>query len=76
MANTDRPDDKTPAPAQDEWGLYDPDKAGLSALFNRLDVLPATETEPESGPRTRILNMSGVRKPAPKSTTPGGRTIL
>ena len=24
-------------PAHDEWGLYDPDQAGLTALFARLD---------------------------------------
>ena len=24
-------------PAHDEWGVYDPDQAGLAALFARLD---------------------------------------
>lgn len=24
-------------PAHDEWGVYDPEQAGLSALFARLD---------------------------------------
>ena len=24
-------------PARDEWGMYDPDQAGLTALFARLD---------------------------------------
>jgi hypothetical protein len=60
-------------PTQDEWGLYDPNKAGLSALFNRLDLQPAL-TDSESGIRTRVLNMSGVRKPS--SAIPGGRSIL
>ena len=27
----------TPRPAHDEWGVYDPEQAGLSALFARLD---------------------------------------
>jgi hypothetical protein len=70
--DSNRDDKRTEQPAQDEWGLYDPEKAGLSALFNRLDESPVPE--PESGIRTRVLNMSGVRKPGP--STPGGRSIL
>ena len=35
-------------PAHDEWGVYDPEQAGLSALFARLDSnaksKPAAET--------------------------------
>lgn len=27
-------------PAMDEWGVYDPEQAGLAALFARLDMLP------------------------------------
>ena len=68
-SQTNRPDNNRPA--QDEWGLYDPNKAGLSALFTRLDGTD-TPQDPESGIRTRVLNMSGVRKPS----TPGGRSIL
>ena len=29
-------------PAMDEWGVYDPQQAGLSALFARLDDRPKT----------------------------------
>lgn len=30
---------RTPArPAMDEWGMYDPQQAGLAALFARLDA--------------------------------------
>jgi hypothetical protein len=65
--------DNNSRPAQDEWGLYDPEKAGLSALFNRLDEEPEKK-EHDSGVRTRVLNMSGVRKPA--APIPGGRSIL
>jgi len=28
-------------PAKDEWGVYDPQQAGLAALFARLDQGPA-----------------------------------
>ena len=36
-------------PAKDEWGVYDPQQAGLAALFARLDTKdpkPATATLP------------------------------
>jgi len=59
---------KDPArPTQDEWGLYDPDKAGFGALFAKLDaidngepveddpsaadLLAATPDRPRSSPR-------------------------
>ncbi len=36
MATTPFP--RSPAkPAMDEWGVYDPEQAGLAALFARLD---------------------------------------
>lgn len=72
MASNTKDDRNDKGSAVNEWGLYDPDKAGLNALFNRLDETPTTE--PESGVRTRVLNLSGVRKPAPP--VPGGRSIL
>ena len=39
-------------PAKDEWGVYDPEQAGLAALFARLDkksvpALPAPASKPE-----------------------------
>jgi hypothetical protein len=39
-------------PAKDEWGVYDPEQAGLAALFARLDkkavpALPAPAAKPE-----------------------------
>lgn len=38
-------------PAVDEWGVYDPQQAGLAALFARLDTKnadrPAKEEHPE-----------------------------
>ena len=27
-------------PAKDEWGVYDPQQAGLAALYARLDTMP------------------------------------
>jgi hypothetical protein len=32
--------DRSARPAVDEWGIYDPSQAGLSALFDRLDETP------------------------------------
>lgn len=42
-------------PAKDEWGVYDPQQAGLAALYARLDtkdtsnivVMPTVTTVPE-----------------------------
>ena len=42
-------------PAKDEWGVYDPQQAGLAALYARLDTkdnthvpaMPAMKTIPE-----------------------------
>jgi hypothetical protein len=41
-------------PAKDEWGVYDPQQAGLSALFARLD---STESKapPVKTPAARVL---------------------
>jgi hypothetical protein len=52
-------------PAKDEWGVYDPQQAGLPALFTRLDAkdtkaaaptAPAAKTElPEALPARPTL---------------------
>ena len=44
---------KTPQPARpamDEWGVYDPQQAGLAALFARLDrpVKPVVDDRPKA----------------------------
>jgi hypothetical protein len=31
------PTTRLPRPARDEWGVYDPEQAGLAALYARLD---------------------------------------
>lgn len=37
-------------PARDEWGVYDPEQAGLAALFARLDAprKPAADDAPQT----------------------------
>ena len=37
-------------PAKDEWGVYDPEQAGLAALFARIDarVKPAANDSPRA----------------------------
>ena len=37
MAKLPTPAPKPVRPVMDEWGVYDPQQAGLSALFARLD---------------------------------------
>ena len=32
-------------PAKDEWGVYDPQQAGLAALYARLDTKDAKEAK-------------------------------
>lgn len=39
-------------PAMDEWGVYDPEQAGLAALFARLDAKKSPPT-PEKRPQPR-----------------------
>ena len=43
------PNDRSLArPAKDEWGVYDPQQAGLAALFSRLDAKDTKTTSPAS----------------------------
>lgn len=37
-----------PRPAKDEWGVYDPQQAGLAALFARLDSKDAKAPAPST----------------------------
>jgi hypothetical protein len=46
-------------PAHDEWGVYDPDQAGLTALFARLDS-KAAKAKAES------MAQTAGAKPAPR----------
>lgn len=35
---------KNTRPAKDEWGVYDPEQAGLAALYARIDAKNAVAT--------------------------------
>jgi len=35
-------------PAKDEWGVYDPQQAGLAALFARLDAKDTSAPAPQA----------------------------
>lgn len=37
-------------PAKDEWGVYDPQQAGLAALYARLDTREAKEAKDKAAP--------------------------
>lgn len=45
-----------PRPTVDEWGVYDPQQAGLAALFTRLAGVPEPRTEAIDLSRARILD--------------------
>jgi hypothetical protein len=43
------PNSQSPArPAKDEWGVYDPQQAGLAALFARLDAKDSIAPAPKA----------------------------
>lgn len=49
-------------PAKDEWGVYDPQQAGLAALFARLDSKDATAPAPEApAVKTEIADAAPAR---------------
>jgi hypothetical protein len=50
-------------PTVDEWGVYDPQQAGLAALFTRLTTTPASGTDPAAA--------EGAH---PQATPPGNST--
>jgi hypothetical protein len=62
MATSSRSTKRT-SPAHDEWGVYDPQQAGLAALYARLDTknaktapavtLPPAKTEIPDAPLVR-----------------------
>ena len=50
---------RSPArPAKDEWGVYDPEQAGLAALYARLDTKApnpnAAATKPQDRKETSV----------------------
>ncbi len=42
-------------PAKDEWGVYDPEQAGLAALFARLDARNPTVSERPKAAATAVV---------------------
>jgi hypothetical protein len=52
-------------PAKDEWGVYDPQQAGLSALFARLD-----STEPKAPVKTPAARVLEAPESPTASATP------
>jgi len=60
MANTNT---QAPVrPAKDEWGVYDPEQAGLAALFARIDarVKPAVSESPKATPNSAALERASL----------------
>jgi hypothetical protein len=58
-------------PAKDEWGVYDPQQAGLAALFARLD----TKETKTSSPASR-LSVAPAQKQDTPATAPATRQPL
>lgn len=50
-------------PAKDEWGVYDPEQAGLAALFARIDarVNPAGNDSPVAATSSAALERPTLR---------------
>jgi hypothetical protein len=46
-------------PVVDEWGIYDPDRAGLAAVFERLEAKYAGTRPPNDG-RDMLVSMRKV----------------
>lgn len=48
-------------PAKDEWGVYDPQQAGLAALFARLDAKDKSTSAAQSPAAKEIGDPAAVR---------------
>ncbi len=54
---------RSPArPAKDEWGVYDPEQAGLAALYARLDSKNPNPNAPAVKPVDRIDTPSKTKQ--------------
>jgi hypothetical protein len=42
-------------PTVDEWGIYDPDKAGLAAVLDRVEARRRTGPEPDAKAMVRSM---------------------
>jgi hypothetical protein len=52
-------------PVVDEWGFYDPSRAGLAAVLDRLDAKGTTTPSP-SGSRIVVASLRGAAELRPK----------
>ena len=57
-------------PAKDEWGVYDPQQAGLAALFQRLDT---TKDAHVTSPASRLSMRPAAAAPVAPATRPPQR---
>jgi len=50
LTSTNKTTAYLPRPAVDEWGIYDPDQAGLSAVFDRIEsrAVPPTRADAQA----------------------------
>ncbi len=58
------PNDQTTAPSRppvDEWGMYDPEQAGLAALYARLQMIRRVANTPVDG-RLIAASLREVRR--------------
>jgi hypothetical protein len=56
-------------PAKDEWGVYDPQQAGLAALFARLDSKDEKPAPTLSGVRNAEQPEAAAARPTTLRTT-------
>ena len=52
-------------PAKDEWGVYDPEQAGLAALFARIDARgkPAATDSPRASQNAAAIELLSMLDP-------------
>jgi hypothetical protein len=55
-------------PTVDEWGVYDPQQAGLAALYTKLSTAPAAAPADRSadGTRARVIGEPSAATPTPR----------
>jgi len=45
------------SPVQDEWGIFDPDQCGFSALVDKLDEVADPQDHPERSTKVRVISV-------------------
>ena len=64
-----RPPQSPARPAQDEWGVYDPQQAGLAALFARLDSKDATAKAVAKADEAAAVQPTALPRPTLRDAT-------